>query len=609
MRFIWLFILLFPILVHSKENEFQHFPQCNEFANSSENETLTDFLCEYRSPLPDLAEMDDFLENLTAHVDGQTNRLSLLSQLDQRLKFITRANIKKLELQKRCFSQPSLSGCSDVRKQILDGISENWHEMSLSLVLGFQQNSAIRYQFGASQPDLFQFPKTKHPFGGKVNIPDAIRQQANEDFENTRAQLGDHIDSGLRDRVQMTYKTRYTNALNRAPIMALVDSANPSSQEVVQAIDQMIKNNQDILEKKFDAKDLAGFYPLISDLIRENPNYCATAEHLVSEKLADDKTNRWIQMGAAGALGVGCFASAWTGVGLSLCFASGAVMSGTNLVLAHQNKELEQMRTFTSTLDSQLVSDFDALSAAEQDYALELMMAPLAGLGAGSALKSVVPTAKVFNFSNRFNFLAKAEKAVPIDADSLKQVPSTEPNLVANTGENANGRHFVSNIADLQVATRNGQRVMIKSHYREEDLLEEAAMYEMVEAAGIKTPYQGITVLPNGKRAIVSEFVEGGVFKSSIGGYKFFPNSGKHISDYALGQHTVDALVDMEQKLRAANIDPGDFQVFIRPDGTPVLFDVDVYARVRADAPADYNPYRNVQELREKLVIYLNSTN
>ena len=609
MRIFALLMLLFPLLAFAKKSEFQHFPQCNQLQDSNGNQIQTDFQCEYRSPLPKLGEMDDFIEDFSKHTDGQKFRLSLLSQAEQRVKFVTRANIKKLELQKRCFVEPNYPGCAAVRKQILDGISKNWHEMNLSLVLGFQQNSAVRYQFGATQPDLFQFPKTQHPFGGKVKISNEVKQEAKQVFEESLKKFGNHLDSGLRDHLQETYKSRYTETLKRAPIMALVDSANPSSEAVIEAIDKMLENNQDLLQKNFDAKDLAGFYPLISDLVLENPNYCTIAEHLISEKLADDKSKRWMQVGAAGALGVGCLASAWTGVGLSLCFASGAIMTGTNVALAHQNREQEQMRTFTATLDSQLVTDFDALSAAEQDYALELVMAPLAGFGAGSVLKTVAPSAKVFSFTKKFGTFVRTEKVVPVKPESLKQVPGTELNLVADNGQNANGRHFVSNIADLQLANRNGKRVMIKSHYREEALLDEAAMYEMVEAAGIKTPYQGITVLPNGKRAIVSEYVEGGVFKSSIGGYKFFPNSGKQIKDYALGQHTVDALLDMEKKLKAAKIDPGDFQVFIKQDGTPVLFDVDIYSKIRLDAPADYNPYRNIQELREKLVRYLSDKN
>lgn len=593
-------------------SDFSHFPSCNEpllvVGTPTNANSLygTDFFCEQSSPLPSLGEMDDFIEDFQGQTRNQNNRLSFLSELQSRLKFITRANKTKLEMQKRCFTQRRRpQGCEEVRAEILAGIQDNWHEMSLSMVLGFQENSAVRYQFGASQPDLFQFPRTKHPFGGRVEISDEIRAEANQIFDTARGEFGDTIDSGLRDHLQQTYSRSYTEALSRAPIMAMLDSPTPSDSEVASALSQMIENNEDILEKEFDASELAGFYPLMNDLVLENSNYCTMAEHLVNEKLQRDDNNRYLQIGAAGVLGAGCLASAWTGVGMSLCFASGTVLTGTNIALSTQNANLERMRAFTSAVDNQLVSDFDALSAAEQNQAMELMMAPLAGFGAGSFLRAVAPSTRVLNLTNRLSFLSRTQAAPAVALEDLRQVPSGELNLLLDTGVNANGRHFVSDIADLQVATRNGERVMVKSHHRADDLLDEAAMYELVEASGIRTPYQGVATLPDGSSAIVSEFVEGGVFKSTIGGYKFFPNTGRSIADYNIGQHTIDGLAHMENRLRAANISPGDFQVFIKPNGHPVLFDVDLYSRIPANANPEINHFSNIQELREGLQRYI----
>lgn len=108
---------------------------------------------------------------------------------------------------------------------------------------------------------------------------------------------------------------------------------------------------------------------------------------------------------------------------MSLCFASGAVLSGANIILANQNKDFERMKTFTTAMDNQLVNDFDSLSKAEQDYALEILMAPLAGLGAGSVLKSFVPNAKFMSFINKSksSMALKGSKSVNSSGDELSE--------------------------------------------------------------------------------------------------------------------------------------------------------------------------------------------
>lgn len=388
---------------------FRHFQSCNqpslivgnqEFINHSQYSSH-DFTCERNQPLPSLGEMDDFIKEFYEHQNLESNRISLLGNLSNRLRFMTQANIKKLELQKECFQTPKKAGCKEVRMEILNGIEENWNEMSLSLVLGFQRNSAVRYQFGAPAPDLFIHTRTRHPFGGRVRVNDKIRDEAQKIFSKKLEELGPQMNEGLRDYLQDTYSKRYNEALNRAPIMALVDSPTPNPDEIIEAIDEMIENNEKMLEREFDAGDLAGFYPLMEMMVEENPQYCTIAEHLVDEKLRKDQNTRYLQVGTAVALGGACLATGWSGLGMSLCFAAGTVMTGTNFVLSQRNRNLERMRSFTSALDNQLVSDFNALSEAEQDYAMELMMLPLAGLGAGHFLKTVAPSSRLTRFLTR----------------------------------------------------------------------------------------------------------------------------------------------------------------------------------------------------------------
>ncbi len=408
--FIIFYFHISLLSAYAKEPKiFEHFKSCNEpslIVTNAQRHNLTksvetDFYCEMNSPLPSLGAMDDFIEEYSEHTIAQRTRLSLLSEANKRIKLAARANLSKLKLQKKCFDEPNLSGCQELITSIKQGISSNWHNMNLGLVLGFQENTAIRYQFGADKPDLFQFPKTKHPFGGRVTIDNSIRKEAQDIFEKKRQQLGDHIDSGLRDEIQSTYRNLYTNALNNAPIMALVNSNSPSDKEISVALSEMIENNQELLEEDFDAKELAGFFPVIENLVLEDPRFCQMAEHLINQKLESDKNNRYLQLGAAGALGVGCLASAWTGVGLGLCFSASALMTGTNLSIASSDTEFERNRSFTSALNNELMADFESLSSAEQRYALELLMAPAAGLGAGSFLRTVAPTTRVVKFMDK----------------------------------------------------------------------------------------------------------------------------------------------------------------------------------------------------------------
>lgn len=348
--------------------------------------------------LPSLGEMNDFLEDYAKYQLKQPlpdSEMRLLSQVNKRVKFLSKVNLKQLQMQRDCFVDKTRQGCADVRSQITQSIQENWHDMNLGLVLGFQKNSAVRYNFGADKPDLFIFGSTKHPFGGKVQLDNGIKEEAQKIFATVQPEFGSMIDSGLREHLQETYKTKYVDAMLKAPIMGMLKSRNPSEKEIISALDEMIENNQDLIDEEFDANDLAGFHPIIEQVLEEQPQLCDFADHWIKEKQNRDDNLRLVKMGLAG---VGCVASAWTGVGLSLCFASGALLAGEGVATSYQNKKFERTRAFTSALDSKMIDSFDGLSAAEQDFALELAMAPLAGLGAGRAFRSIVPPPKVVSW-------------------------------------------------------------------------------------------------------------------------------------------------------------------------------------------------------------------
>lgn len=358
-------------------------------------------------PLPSWSAMNRFLAKFSRYQSQApipNSEMHLLTKVNQRVKFLSKMNLTQLKLQRDCFINQQREGCQEVRSSIKSAVAENWHDMSLGLVLGFQQNSAVRYQFGADKPDLFVFKKTKHPFGGKVPIDLKIISQAQEIFNEKASELGSHIDSGLRDHLQTTYKEKYVSAMLKAPIMAMVQSKNPPDHEIISALDKMIENNQELIEKEFDANDLAGFHPVIEEVLQENPHFCSFAGHWINEKKNRDENLQLIKLGVAGAAGVGCVASAWTGVGLSLCFASGALLAGQGITETYQNRTFERMRTFTSALDSKMIEGFDQLSEAEQSFALEMAMAPLAGLGAGAALRSVAPSSRAIKWLDNLRF-------------------------------------------------------------------------------------------------------------------------------------------------------------------------------------------------------------
>lgn len=452
---------------------FKHFESCNDpslvIQNKGVSQTQyfnTDFICEAADPLPDLGEIDDFIDKLDKHQKNDFvpgTRINLIKEIKSRLNFITRANIKKLELQQKCFKGDQSSQCQEITKNIKNGIKDNWDDMSIGLVLGFQKNSAIRYQFGSEKPDLFQFKKTKHPFGGEVKISEQMRENAQKDFDQISKSFAPTVDSHMREYIQQSYKEKYTNALNNAPLMAMVDSKHPSNKEISKGLELMIENNKKILEHDFDAEELIGFYPLIQTIVKDDPQYCRFAEHWVDEKLKKEKNNRYLKLGAAAALGAGCFASAWTGVGLSLCFASGALMTGVNVVQAKKSKEFERMKAFNSAVDNQLVKDFDALSSAEQDYALEVMMAPLAGFGAGSFVKSIAPSTKLLSFLNN----AKSVSTLKNSEESLESLSKMSSTSKALQDDVAKVRGQYKNAQEVQVCGMNIGEYMCRDNIQE----------------------------------------------------------------------------------------------------------------------------------------------
>lgn len=192
-----------------------------------------------------------------------------------------------------------------------------------------------------------------------------------------------------------------------------------------------------------------------------------------------------------------------------------------------------------------------------------------------------------------------------ISREGLSGVNQIDPQRLAidQAPNTSNRAAFVSDKAELSTGTLDGEKIAIKNYGDDGELAQEAARYRLVEQAGVETPFIGVTRLSNGDSAMVSSFVEGALIKNSGRTSIFSPNQG--INDFNVGQHTVNALQDIEDKLRAANIDPIDFQIILRHDGTPVLFDVDLYGAV--NPRHDYDPYQGIREMREKFQRYLQS--
>lgn len=459
-------VLFLSHTTYSAEVELSSFKACQKPALTLSakgiplESTPTD--CFASGALPTWNQMDDFIEKYNRHQQAKIlpdSGIVLLRKVSDRVKFLTKLNIKELELQKKCFSEPSFAGCSQMTAAIRDGIKNNWQDMSLGAVLGFQSNSAVRYQFGAKEPDLFIFGTTKHPFGGKLNLAKDTKDKAQLIFTETKKNFSPSADSGMREHLQETYKAKYVQSLLNAPIMALVAGPQPTNKEIIAALDEMIENNQDMLKRELDPAELAGFTPVIESILAEQPGHCRFADHWIKTAQKREKTKNYLKLGAAGVTGVGCAVTAWTGVGMSLCFVSGALLTGASLTDSLQNKNLERMRTFTSALDSRLIQDFDRLSQAEQDYALELVMAPLAGLGVGSVIKSIAPTSKVVAWVDRVKL--KSKPPIPV-AKKHPVVGSLEHDM-----KTVKDRYKTMRDVDVQVCGMNIGESMCNNNIQE----------------------------------------------------------------------------------------------------------------------------------------------
>lgn len=396
------------------ESSFE-FSSCK---NSSENSSVdlghlpTESSCQIHSD-PLVAKP---IRAIKANIDMQARSL-FLEKLSKRVRMLAGINIQELEDIKSCLLGPEAKGCTDKNSELKSAIEENWPKMEKGLVYGFSPN------WGQIKKHLYDVDslipkKINSPFfvgnglsldkegqalyfddfvsvvNGLAKEACAKRKVPCEDLRSAQYSISKGVEAEVVESLNGEFKSRHRDqfleAMRKAPIMTFLKSKNPTDQELVLALNEMITNNKKLLEADLDPSMLAGFTPAIEGILRESPEYCDVAKGWIEEVYENDRLKGNLELAAAGTVVTGCIVAGFfsSGIASSLCLAADVGLTSSSLYLRHKDYMMEKTRALGSALDNRMVEDFHRLTSAGQSYSQALALVPLAGLRVGLAIKS-----------------------------------------------------------------------------------------------------------------------------------------------------------------------------------------------------------------------------
>ncbi|MBK9038359.1 MAG: hypothetical protein IPL83_04220 [Bdellovibrionales bacterium] len=356
------------------------------------------------------------IRTIKANIDTQA-RSHLLQMLSKRVRMLAGINIQELEDYESCLLRPEAKDCANKNSGVKSAIEENWPAMEKGLVYGFSP------KWGQIKKHLYDVEslipkKVNSPFfvgngisldkeGQALYFDDFVsvvnkfakeacekRKVPCEDLRSAQYSISKSVEAEVVERLNGEFKSQYRNqfmdAMRKAPVMTYLKSKNPTDQEIVLALNEMITNNRKMLETELDPSSLAGFTSAIEGILREFPEYCDVAKKWIQEVHESEKLKANLELAAAGAVVTGCVAAGFfsAGIASALCLAADVSLASSTLYMRRQDYMMEKTRALGSALDNRMVEDYHRLTSAGQSYSFALAVAPLNGLGIGRVIKA-----------------------------------------------------------------------------------------------------------------------------------------------------------------------------------------------------------------------------
>ena len=357
--------------------------------------------------------------------------------------------------------------CEKQTEELKSSVKDRWKDMRISLALA----SANPDQIATGNPDL-SFPLS-HAVSGFSSIPkltDNERRRAkgrwagrlsetrlngysSRDFRNRFLEgrpLRKLTTEDLENLRQATWdlnrdsRDRYFQTVSEMPVLGYLKTGNPDDGDLDQAFQKIEKNLKSFLKKledpNVDMGLLLSFKPLVEDLLKENGEYCLSAERARIEEEREEKFKDRALLVLGGVSAVPCFI---TGpIGASLCLAGGLGLGA----VGYRQAQTARDEALGRALTGKEFETIGGLKEKEREVFLARVFLPLSAYGT-----TAVPARATGDVLARAIKDARAGK-------TKKPVP--EKNLPANQTNSSNKTKniFISDREKNRATSENKQK-------------------------------------------------------------------------------------------------------------------------------------------------------